>query len=52
MQSNERVIRYWPHGKPIPEGWVKCGSMSSAHHGHYSFLIEKLQSNEKPNEKP
>lgn len=48
--QRERVIRYWPHDKPIPEGWVKCGEFISQPHASYSILIEQLEGKEKPDE--
>ena len=37
-------VRYWPIGKPIPEGWVVAASFDNSHHGHYSILIQRIES--------
>ncbi len=38
----EHVLRYWPHGKPIPAGWIIVDDFRDIHHGYYAVLIEKI----------
>jgi hypothetical protein len=40
--GKEHVLRYWPHGKPIPAGWVVVDTFADIHHGHHAVLIEKI----------
>jgi hypothetical protein len=39
------LVRYWPYNKEIPEGWAFCRHLEG-HHGFYSILIIKEESNE------
>lgn len=32
----EHVLRYWPHGKPIPVGWVMVDDFHDIHHGAHA----------------
>jgi hypothetical protein len=34
-------LRYWPHGKPIPEGWERHDGLDDTHHGAYASFIVK-----------
>lgn len=38
---DEWELRYWPHGKPIPEGWTRHDGLDDTHHGEYACLIVK-----------
>jgi hypothetical protein len=42
VKSKEHVLRYWPHGKPIPPGWIMVDDFRDIHHGHHAVLIEKI----------
>jgi hypothetical protein len=37
----ETTVRYWPNGKPIPEGWELANAMDDTHHGQYARLIRE-----------
>lgn len=48
QSKNERwtTVQYWPKSKPIPDGWAHdVGALEGTHHGYYSILIVKIDSN-------
>jgi hypothetical protein len=34
-------LRYWPHNKPIPEGWERHDGLDDTHHGDHACLLVK-----------
>jgi hypothetical protein len=34
-------IRYWPHDKPIPDGWTRHAGLDGTHHGYHATYIVK-----------
>jgi len=42
--SEETVVQYWWHTKPIPDGW-KFVCRMQGHHGARAILIKKINPN-------
>ena len=39
--TDQKAVRYWPHGKAVPAGWrIAPGALDSTHHGRHAAMIE------------
>ncbi len=38
-----QILRYLPHGKPVPAGWEIVNTMEGTHHGWHAVIIRKKQ---------
>lgn len=36
------IVKYWPLGKPIPDGWRFIEGQDMGHHHAHSVLIEQI----------